>query len=114
MGQVIYLSLALRIALVICSLVLLLLVLRRIERAGLEIVDSIYWLAISVLLIIVAVFPQIAYWASNLLGFDAPVNFIFCCGILVLLVRTFKQDRKICELKKKLVKMAQSEALRDS
>ena len=64
-------------------------------------------------LLVLALFPQIAYWASGVLGFDAPVNFIFCCGILVLLVRTFTQDQKICELKKKLVRMAQSEALRD-
>lgn len=57
--------------------------------------------------------PPRALFSDRMLGFDAPVNFIFCCGILVLLVRTFTQDQKICELKKKLVRMAQSEALRD-
>ena len=107
-------SFALRIVLIACSLILLFFVLRHIKKAGLEIVDSVFWLTIAFLLIVVAIFPQIAYWASGLLGFDAPVNFIFCCGILVLLVRTFRQDQKICELKKKLVRMAQSEALRSA
>ena len=100
----------LRIALIVCAALILLFVLRRIRKSSLEITDSIFWLFIVAILLVLAVFPQIAYWASDVLGFDAPVNFIFCCGILV---RTFTQDQKICELKKKLVRMAQSEALRD-
>lgn len=103
----------LRVSLIVCALLILLIVLRRIRKSNLEIADSIFWLIIVVALLVLALFPQIAYWASGVLGFDAPVNFIFCCGILVLLVRTFTQDQKICELKKKLVRMAQSEALRD-
>ena len=112
MGQVILVNLFLRVSLLVVSFVLLFFVLRRIRKSGLEIVDSVFWICISVLLIITAVFPQIAYWASGLLGFDAPVNFIFCCGILVLLVRTFKQDQKICTLKKKLTTLTQNEALK--
>lgn len=103
----------LRVSLIVCAVLILLFVLRRLRKSSLEIADSIFWLFIVVALLVVAIFPQIAYWASGILGFDAPVNFIFCCGILVLLVRTFTQDQKICEHKKKLVRMAQSEALRD-
>ena len=106
-------SIPLRVSLIICSLVVLFFVMRRIRKAGLEISDSIFWLGISILLIVIAVFPQIAYWASEFLGFDAPVNFVFACGIIVLLVRTFTQDQKICQLKKKLTTLVQSEALRD-
>ena len=112
MGQVILVNLLLRVSLLLVSFVLLFFVLRRIRKSGLEIVDSVFWICISALLIISAVFPQIAYWASGLLGFDAPVNFIFCCGILILLVRTFKQDQKICTLKKKLTTLTQNEALK--
>ena len=104
---------ALRISLIICSLLILLFVLRRIRKSSLEIADSIFWLFIVVVLLALAIFPQIAYLASRILGFDAPSNFIFACGILVLLVRTFMQDQKICELKKKIVKMAQFDALRE-
>lgn len=106
-------NILLRVALIVCAALILLFVLRRIRKTNLEIADSIFWLFIVGVLLVLAIFPQIAYWASGILGFDAPVNFIFCCGILVLLVRTFTQDQKICELKKKLVKLAQSEALRD-
>lgn len=105
-------SIALRASLIVGSLLILFFVMRRIKKSGLEIVDSIFWLLISAALIIIAVFPQIAYWASDLLGFDAPVNFVFCCGIVVLLVRTFTQDQKICQLKKKLTTLVQDEAMR--
>lgn len=105
-------SIALRVSLIVGSLLILFFVMRRIKKSGLEIVDSIFWLLISAALIIIAVFPQIAYWASDLLGFDAPVNFVFCCGIVVLLVRTFTQDQKICQLKKKLTTLVQDEAMR--
>lgn len=105
-------SIALRVSLIVGSLLILFFVMRRIRKSGLEIVDSIFWLLISAALIIIAVFPQIAYWASDLLGFDAPVNFVFCCGIVVLLVRTFTQDQKICQLKKKLTTLVQDEAMR--
>lgn len=105
-------SIALRVSLIVGSLLILFFVMRRIRKSGLEIADSIFWLLISAALIVIAVFPQIAYWASDLLGFDAPVNFVFCCGIVVLLVRTFTQDQKICQLKKKLTTLTQSEALR--
>lgn len=106
-------SIALRLSLIVCSLLILFFVMRRIKKSGLEITDSIFWLFISAALIVIAVFPQIAYWAADLLGFDAPVNFVFCCGIIVLLVRTFTQDQKICQLKKRLMTLTQEEALRE-
>ena len=106
-------SIALRLSLIVCSLLILFFVMRRIKKSGLEITDSIFWLFISAALIVIAVFPQIAYCAADLLGFDAPVNFVFCCGIIVLLVRTFTQDQKICQLKKRLMTLAQEEALRE-
>ena len=106
-------SIALRLSLIVCSLLILFFVMRRIKKSGLEITDSIFWLFISVALIVIAVFPQIAYCAADLLGFDAPANFVFCCGIIVLLVRTFAQDQKICQLKKRLMTLAQEEALRE-
>ena len=106
-------SILLRASLLICSFILLFFVIRRIRKAGLEISDSIFWLCLSLVLIIIALFPQIAYWASGILGFDAPVNFVFVCGIITLLVRMFTQDQKICQLKKKLTTLVQSEALKD-
>lgn len=106
-------NIPLRASLIVCSLLILFFVMRRIRKSSLEIDDSVFWLVIAAALIVVAVFPQIAYWVSGLLGFEAPVNFVFACGILVLLIRTFRQDQKIAVLKKKLIALAQHEALHD-
>ena len=105
---------ALRVSLIVCSALVLYFVMRKVRKADLEITDSIFWLLLSLLLIIAAIFPGIAYWASGLLGFDSPANFVFLCGIVVLLIRTFTQDRKIATLKRKLTTMAQTEALKDA
>lgn len=104
---------SLRVLLVVCSVVICFFVMRRIRRSCLEVADSVFWLLIAAALIVVAVFPQLAFWASELLGFQAPVNLVFACGILVLLVRTFMQDHKIAVLKRKLTTLAQNEALRE-
>lgn len=104
-------SIPLRVVLVVGSALVLFVVMRKVRKAGLEISDSIFWLGLSLVLLLIAVFPQAAYAASGLLGFDAPSNFVFFCGIVVLLARTFTQDRKIATLKKKLTSLAQAEAL---
>ena len=104
-------NLPLRISFIVCSLAILFFVMRRVRRSSLEVADTVFWLLLAGALIVVAVFPQLAYWVSGLLGFESPSNFIFACGIIVLLVRTFTQDQKICTLKRKLTRMAQDEAL---
>lgn len=106
-------NIPLRASLILCSLVVCFFVMRRIKKSSLEVSDSVFWLLIAAALIVVALFPGLAYWVSGLLGFEAPSNFIFFCGIIVLLVRTFAQDRKIAVLKKKLTALVQNEALRD-
>ena len=106
-------NIPLRASLIVCALVVCFFVMRRVRRSSLEVEDSVFWLLIAAVLIVVAVFPQLAYWVSDLLGFDSPSNFIFLCGIIVLLVRTFAQDRKIAVLKRKLTALVQDEALRD-
>ena len=106
-------NIPLRASLILCSLVVCFFVMRRIKKSSLEVSDSVFWLLIAAALIVVALFPGLAYWVSGLLGFEAASNFIFFCGIIVLLVRTFAQDRKTAVLKKKLTALVQEEALRD-
>ena len=40
-------------------------VLRRVRQARVQIEDTIYWLALSAVLLLVALFPGIAYWVSG-------------------------------------------------
>ena len=40
-------------------------------------------------LLILAIFPGIAYWAANLLGFMSPINFVYVVIIFLLLAKQF-------------------------
>lgn len=104
-------NITLRIFLLLVAVFTLLFVVRKLRKSALEIIDSIFWVFLAVLLIVVAAFPQLVFWVTGIFGFDSSSNFVFFCGILVLLARTFTQNLKIAELKKKLTKMAQTVAL---
>ena len=43
----------------------------------------------SAALLILAIFPGIAYWAANLLGFMSPINFVYVVIIFLLLAKQF-------------------------
>lgn len=82
------------------------------DAAGLSVMRSIPsapWLVAA--LIVAAAFPGLIYWASGLFGFQSPSNFVFLCGVGILLVRLFSQDCKISALQRKLIRFAQNEAL---
>ena len=104
-------NLALRFFLILVAVCMLAFVIRKLRKSALEIADSIFWVFLAALLILVAIFPGLVYWASGIFGFASPSNFVFLCGILVVLARTFTQDLKVATLKKKLTKLVQTEAL---
>lgn len=104
-------TLGIRLLLLIGSLWILYFVCRKLRKSGLGVEDSIFWLTLAALLIVAAAFPGLIYWASDLLGFQSPSNFVFLCGVGILLVRLFSQDCKISALQRKLIRFAQNEAL---
>lgn len=77
-------------------------VLRRVRQARVQIEDTIYWLALSAVLLLVAVFPGIAYWASDLLGFVSPINCVFLVVIFLLLARQFSLSIRVSQLDSRL------------
>ena len=77
-------------------------VLRRVRQARVQIEDTIYWLALSAVLLLVAVFPGIAYWASDLLGFVSPINCVYLIVIFLLLARQFSLSIRVSQLDSRL------------
>ena len=73
-----------RVCLVLGSLITATYILRRVRLAKVQIEDTIFWLLFSGILLILAIFPGIAYWAAYLLGFQSPstlsmLSSSFCC-----------------------------------
>ena len=78
-----------RVCLVFGSLITATYILRRVRLAKVQIEDTIFWLLFSGILLILAIFPGIAYWAAYLLGFQSPINFVYIVIIFLLLAKQF-------------------------
>lgn len=106
-------SVLLRVALIVASLFTFLYVGRKIRKSQMRLEDAIIWVLISVGLIVLSIFPHIAYWASSLFGFQAPVNFIFLVMIFILLLKLFLVSIHVSVLESKITELVQEIALRD-
>ena len=75
----------LRTLILFASIVTLFYVLRRIRKAQLQLQDSLFWIFLSFVFVVMGAFPQIVYAATRLFGFEAPVNLIFLiCRIMYI------------------------------
>ena len=63
-------------------------VFKLISREKLLLKYSLLWIALCALGLICDLFPNLVYWASNLIGFVTPSNFIFHVAIALLLAIT--------------------------
>ena len=113
MVQVIGVNITLRIFLLLVAVFTLLFVVRKLRKSALESIDYIFWVFHDVLLIVVAAFKKLVFWVTGDFGFDSSSNFVFFCGILVLLARVFTQALKVATLKRKLTTLTQTEALKE-
>lgn len=88
--------------------------LRKIHQAKMQIEESLFWFLFSALLLVLSIFPQIATWATRLLGMMSTSNFIFLFIIFVLLVRMFYMTLKISQLDDRLKNFAQKMAIEEN
>ena len=63
--------------------------------------------------LVLSLFPEIAYRASSLLGFQAPINFVYLVIIAVLIVNQFAMTIRISQMDSKVRKLAQRVALNE-
>ena len=95
-------TITLRIILVICSLISFILCITKIKQAKLKITNSVIWMIGSVVLILMSIFSGAVEWIADKLGFMAPVNFVFLVMIGFLLIQTFVDNIRICNLNEKI------------
>ena len=95
-------SILLRIELIVGAIFFLYIVIRNVSGKNLELKYSIIWSSASLILLLLSIFPGIAYRASNLIGIHTPSNLIFLIVIIFLISLCFwfaiiisKQERKI-------------------
>ncbi|MCB5386588.1 DUF2304 domain-containing protein [Blautia glucerasea] len=106
-------SIALRVLLIIVSVMNTLNILRRIRKSKLQIDYSIFWLVFSMILIVIAVFPQIVIKLAQIIGFQSPANMVFLLVIFALMFKSFQSTLEISQLQYKIEELTQKIALEE-
>lgn len=87
----------LSIVVVVVALLFLLFTVYLIKRGKLLLRYSLMWMLLSILILIVAIFPQPILSLAHLLGFSVGSNFIFSIAIFFLLVLCMTQSQAISQ-----------------
>lgn len=83
----------------------------KIRHSQLATADAVFWFLFALLLIVMAVFPQIVYFFSSLLGFESPSNFVFLCMFVVVIFRQLIVSVENARLRTKITQLTQAIAL---
>jgi hypothetical protein len=82
-------SLKLQLLLLLVSLLILFIVINMIRRYSLELKYSLLWLGLSLLTLIMVIFPTVLVWISEQLGIKLPSNALFLFGIIAIFLIVF-------------------------
>lgn len=104
-------SITLRIALIVVSLLCSAFILLNIRKSKVKIEDSVYWICFSFFLILFSIFPDIVIWGSEATGVQSPANFVFLVIIFLLIIKVFSLTLKISKLESKLQTLVQNIAI---
>ncbi len=102
---------AIRIILIVVSLLVFLLMMRRIRREKFLISDAVFWILFCAGLLVLSIFPQIAIFFADLLDFYSPANLVYVLIIFVLLMKMFFMALKSSNNECKLRQTAQTVAI---
>ena len=100
-----------RAILILVSILAFVFVLRKIRKKQLHIDDALFWIISSASLMLLSIFPQIAYFFTVLLGMSSPVNFVFLVVIFVILIKLFTLAIDLSVQKQRLNSLVQNLAL---
>lgn len=106
-------SLVLRIFLIVVSFISIVYVIRKIRKAKLRIDYSLFWMIVSLLIMVLALFPELAIKLATLMGVMSAVNLIYLVMIFILLLHNFTMTVKISSLESKINNLTEEIAIRE-
>ena len=104
-------SIALRIILLISAIIVAVFMLRNVKRSKMRIEDTLFWVILTVIVLILGIFPQIVGFFSTALGFASEQNFVFVFFIFVALMNGYFTSRANSDLETKVKELTQQIAL---
>ncbi len=106
-------SITLRVLLLAAALVTAAWILRKISKLKVKMEDAIFWIVFAGILCILAIFPEICYWMTSVLGVMSPANLIFLVIIFLLVEKVFTLSIIVSQLEDKLQVLSAELALRN-
>lgn len=106
-------SLVFRIILIVASVISFLYMMKKIRQSKLQIEHALFWIVFSFIVVILAVFPQIAMFLADLLGIQSTVNLVYLIIIFVLIIKMFMDTLRISKLENKIKNLTQHEAIKE-
>lgn len=102
-----------RMLLIVGSILTLVFILTRIRQAKVQIEDSLFWFVFPLLLLLLSVFPGLAFHVAGLFGFQSPVNVVYLAIIFLLIIKQFSMTLRISKMDTKIQNLAQQIALNE-
>lgn len=104
-------TLALRLILIVVSLVTLIFIAKKIRNSKVKLEDSVFWICLAAAIFLLSLFPQVFYWISGVVGTYAPVNFVFLFFIFILLIQSFNLSMRVSQADTKIKDLTQQLAI---
>ena len=105
------LSWSFRIFLLLGSVTVFLIISQCIRKKQIQMKDGIFWIVLGFLLVLISIFPNLAVWASRLLGIQSPANSVFFLIIFLLGCHQFGLTIRLSQLDMKNSELTQNIAI---
>ena len=107
-------SIQVRVLLVVFSIITAYGIFKKIRKSACKIADALFWVGMSVLLIVMGCLPKLPILLAEILGIESPVNFVYLIIIFLLLVKMFDLSVKLSLLTYKFEKLASHVAIQEN
>lgn len=104
-------SLTLQIVLIIATISFFLVLTKNVKKGKLRTDYALAWILCSLALIVLSLFPQIAYFAAKLLGIISTANMVFAAIIFMLIILVYILFSKVSMLEEKQKNLVQELAI---
>ena len=104
-------SVAMRVLLIVGSLLTAGYVLRRVRKSRMRTEDSVFWLVFSLILVLMGVLPNLVTGLARAIGVMSAANLVFLIIIFLLIIKLFLMDQRISALHRQVTETAQAVAI---
>lgn len=104
-------SLTLQILLIVATILLFIILVKNVKKGKLRTDYALAWILCSIDLIILSIFPQIAFFAARIIGVISTANMVFAAIIFMLIILVYVLFSKVSTLEEKQKNLIQEIAI---